>query len=145
MTPSLPTLSIASAMRLADGRVAGRDARGGSDLLPLGLDLLALFSSDSVTASTACSMPRFQTQRVGAGRNVAQTLAHERLGQHGGGGGAVAGDVVSLLGDFLDELGTDLLVGVLSSISLAMETPSLVIRGAPLLPGRRCGWGPTSP
>ncbi len=35
------------------------------------------------------------------------------LGQHGGGGGAVAGDVVGLLGDFLDQLGADALVRIL--------------------------------
>jgi hypothetical protein len=60
-----------------------------------------------------------------------RTLANERLGQHGGGGGAVARDVVGLLGDFLDQLSADLLVGSSSSISLAMDTPSLVIVGAP--------------
>src|SRR4029453_8107835 len=35
------------------------------------------------------------------------------LGEHGGGGGAVTGDVVGLLGDLLDQLGPDLLVRVL--------------------------------
>ena len=54
-----------------------------------------------------------EAHRVGAGRDVAQALADERLGEHGGGGGAVAGDVVGLLGDLLDELGADLLVRVL--------------------------------
>ena len=54
-----------------------------------------------------------ESQRVGAGRDVAQTFANQGLGQHGGGGGAVAGDVVGLLGDFLDQLGADLLVRVL--------------------------------
>jgi hypothetical protein len=39
-------------------------------------------------------------------------FAHDRLGQHGGGGGAVAGDVGGLGGDFLDELGAHVLVGV---------------------------------
>jgi hypothetical protein len=67
----------------------------------------------SVTASTAFSMPRLRRHRVGAGGDVAQALADQRLGQHGGGGGAVTGDVVGLLGDLLDELGADLLVRVL--------------------------------
>ena len=44
---------------------------------------------------------------------------------------AVTGNVVGLFGNFFDELGTDLLDGSSSSISLAMETPSLVIVGAP--------------
>jgi hypothetical protein len=53
-----------------------------------------------------------ERHRVGAGGDVAQALAHERLGQHGRRGGAVTGDVVGLLGDLLDELGADLLVRV---------------------------------
>src|SRR6201999_4180626 len=51
--------------------------------------------------------------RVGAGGHVAQALANHGPGQHGGGGGAVTGDVVGLLGDLLDQLGPDLLVRVL--------------------------------
>ncbi len=35
-----------------------------------------------------------ERQRVGAGRDVLQALANDRLGEHGGGGGAVAGHVV---------------------------------------------------
>ena len=35
-----------------------------------------------------------------------------RLGQHGGGGGAVAGHLVGLRGRLLDELGAEVLVGV---------------------------------
>ena len=63
---------------LADGRVAGRDARGGSDLL-VGLDLgLGALRSDSVTASTACSMPRFRPSGLAPAATL-QTLAHERL------------------------------------------------------------------
>ena len=42
--------------------------------------------------------------RVGAGGDVLQTLVHDRLGQHGGGGGAVAGDVVGLGRGFLEKL-----------------------------------------
>src|SRR4029077_7365189 len=38
--------------------------------------------------------PAAQGQRVGAGGNVLQALANDRLGQQGGGGGAVAGNVV---------------------------------------------------
>ena len=64
-------------------------------------------------------------------RDVAQAFANQCLCEHGGSGGSVAGDVIGLLGDLLDELRTDLLMRVVSSISLAMETPSLVIVGAP--------------
>ena len=37
----------------------------------------------------------------------------ECLGEDGSGGGAVASDIVSLLGNFLDQLGADLLVSIL--------------------------------
>ncbi len=72
--------------------------------------------------------------RVGAGRDVAQTLAHHRPGEDGGGGGAVAGDVVGLLGDLLDQLGADLLVGVLE-LDLLGDGDAVVGDGggAPLL------------
>src|SRR6202012_2505002 len=50
---------------------------------------------------------------VRARRNVAQALAHERLGQHGSRRRAVAGHVVGLLRYFLDKLGADLLPRVL--------------------------------
>ena len=41
---------------------------------------------------------------VGAGGDVAHALVDDGLGQHGGGGGAVTGDVVGLGGGFLEEL-----------------------------------------
>ena len=50
-----------------------------------------------------------EAHRAGAGGHVAQALADERLGQHGGGGGAVAGDVVGLGGDLLHQLGAHVL------------------------------------
>jgi hypothetical protein len=40
-------------------------------------------------------MPRW-SDRVGAGGHVAETFAVDGLGEHGGGGGAVAGDVGGL-------------------------------------------------
>ena len=45
--------------------------------------------------------------------HVAQTFAHERLGQHRCGGGAVACDVIGLLGYLFDQLSADLLVRIL--------------------------------
>ena len=54
-----------------------------------------------------------EAQRAGAGGHVAQAAVHERLGQHGGGGGAVTGDVVGLGGDLLDQLGAHVLERVL--------------------------------
>ena len=75
-----------------------------------------------------------ERHRVGAGGDVAQALAHQRLGEHGGGGRAVTGDVVGLLGDLLDELGADLLVRVLE-LDLLGDGDTVVgdRGGAPLL------------
>jgi hypothetical protein len=71
-------------------------------------------------------MPRF--------RAIGLALADDRLSQHGGGGGAVARDVVGLLGDFLDELRADLLVRVLE-LDLLGDGDAVVGDGggAPLL------------
>ena len=98
--------------QLADGRVSRGDRGGGSDLL-LGLDLLGVVEQLGGDGLDGLLDAALQRHRVGAGRDVAQAFAHQRLGQHGGGGGAVTGDVVGLLGNFLDELGPDLLVRVL--------------------------------
>jgi hypothetical protein len=95
---------------------------------------LAALPMASTTRSTAASMPFFRPHRVGAGGDVAQALAHERLGQDGGRGRAVARDVVGLLRDLLDELGADLLVGVLE-LDLLGDGDAVVgdRGGAPLL------------
>ena len=50
-----------------------------------------------------------EAHRAGAGGDVAQALAHERLGQDRGGRGAVTGDVVGLGRDLFDELGAHVL------------------------------------
>src|SRR5699024_11882537 len=72
-----------------------------------------------------------QRDRVSAGGDVAQALVDERLGQQGGGGGAVACDVVGLDGDGLHQLRTEVLEGSSRSMSRAMVTPSLVTSGPP--------------
>ena len=53
-----------------------------------------------------------QGHRIGAGGDHLQAFPEDRLGQHGGGRGAVAGHVVGLAGGFLDELGAQVLVRV---------------------------------
>ena len=111
MTPSLPTLSIASAMSsptcgscaeiaataamsaLSSTRAGGREQRV-VDGLDGRVDAL------------------LQGGRVGAGGDVAQALADHRLGEHGGGGGAVTRDVVGLGGDLLGQLRAEVLVRV---------------------------------
>ena len=57
-------------------------------------------------------MPFLHDHGVGAGGHVLHALADEGLGQQGGGGGAVAGHVVGLGGDFLHQLGAHVLKGV---------------------------------
>src|SRR5271170_439659 len=42
--------------------------------------------------------------RAGAGRNRLHAFAEDGLGQNGGGGGAIAGDVAGLAGDFANHL-----------------------------------------
>ena len=133
-TPSLPTLSIASAMTLPISVVVvGGDGGDLGDLL-LGLDVLAELAEVGDRGLHAGLDAPLEGHRVGAGGHVAQALADHRPGEHGGGGGAVAGDVVGLLGDLLDQLGADLLVRVLELDLLGDGHAVLGDRGgAPLL------------
>ena len=96
---------------LADLRVSGGDGGGSSDLV-LGLDVLG--GSDEFLDDDLGGLLDAATQgdRVGAGDHVLQTLVNQGLSEHGCSGGAVTGDVVGLLGDFLDQLGADALVRV---------------------------------
>ena len=48
-----------------------------------------------------------------AGHHVLETFPEDRFGQHGGGGGAVAGHVAGLAGGLLDQLGPHILVLVM--------------------------------
>ena len=130
MTPSLPTFSIASAM-----------------ILPIVASLLAemvptwAISSPVTGLASAFSAgdhgldglvdAALDAHRVGAGGDVLGAFAQDRLGQHGRGGGAVAGDVGGLARDFADHPRAEVLDGSLRSISLATVTPSLVIVGDP--------------
>ena len=50
-----------------------------------------------------------ELHRVGARRDVLETLTEDRLCQHGGGGGAVTGQIGGLGGDLLHHLGTQVL------------------------------------
>ena len=112
MTPSLPTLSIASAMSspISSSLLAEIEATWAI----CSLDSTSLESLPSGDGGLDAGLDApLEGHRVGAGGHVAQALADHRPGEHGGGGGAVAGDVVGLLGDLLDQLGADLLVGVL--------------------------------
>ncbi|MBG9885353.1 hypothetical protein ABE10_01880, partial [Bacillus toyonensis] len=67
---------------LADGRVGGRDGRGGGDLL-LGLDLLRGLEELVGDRGDGLLDALLEADRVGAGGDVAQALADERLGENG--------------------------------------------------------------
>src|SRR5262245_15390987 len=118
---------------LADGRVAGGDRGRGGDLL-LGLDVLG-----DVGELLAHPLDRgfdaaLERHRVGTGGDVAQALANQGLGEHGRRGRTVAGDVIGLLRDLFDELGPDLLVGILE-LDLLGDRDTVIGNGrrAPLL------------
>src|SRR5205823_2408696 len=73
-------------------------------------------------------------QRVAASGHVAQTLVHHGLGENGRGGGTVAGDVVRLAGNFLDQLRAHVLVRILKLDFLGDRYAVLGNgRGSPLL------------
>ena len=88
---------------LADGLVTGAD--GGNSA-----DVLATADRGAAGAHRVGHRIRgrqdtdAQRHRRGAGGEVVQPLGDHRARQHGGGGGAVAGDVVGLGGDLLDQL-----------------------------------------
>ena len=72
--------------------------------------------------------------RVGAGGQVAQTFGDDRLGEHGRGGRAVAGDVVGLGRRLLEHLGAHVLEVVLELDLLGDGDAVVGDRGrAPLL------------
>ncbi len=112
MTPSLPTLSMASEI-IPPISVSAAEMEATWAIWPL----------ESVSRAMPCRRgdrglhARFdallERHRVGPGGHVAEALVDHGPGQHGGGGGAVTGDVIGLLGHFLDQLGADPLEGVL--------------------------------
>jgi hypothetical protein len=118
---------------LADLRVGGRDGGRGSDLL-LGLHLLGLRQELGRDRLDGLLDAPLERHRVGPRGDVAQTLLHQRLSQNGRRRRAVAGHVVGLLGDLLDQLGPDLLVRVLE-LDLLGDGHTVVgdRGGAPLL------------
>jgi hypothetical protein len=129
-TPSLPTFSIASAMTspISSSPAEMVATRAIWSLPEISLDCDLMFSTTCVDGLLDAALER---QRVGAGGDVLQALADDRLGEHGRGRGAVAGDVVGRRGDLADELRALVLEDVLDLDLTAMVTPSLVIVGAP--------------
>ncbi len=112
IVPSLPTLSIASAMISPMVRVpVGRDGRDLGDLRAV-LDLLRdlrELGDDGLDGLVDAALER---GRVGAGGDVLQAFFVDGLGENGRGGGAVARDVAGLAGDFAHELGAHVFVRI---------------------------------
>jgi hypothetical protein len=94
-----------------DVRVGSRDRGGGGDVV-LARDLNGRLEQVLRHGRDGLVDAALDRDGVGAGGDVAEAFLHEGLGEHGCGGRTVTGDVVGLLRDLLDELGTDLLVGV---------------------------------
>src|SRR6266536_579122 len=123
--------------RLGDGAadlgVLRGDGGDGGDLL-LGLEVTGVVADVLGDRLDGPLDAALEPQRVGAGGHVAEPLVHQRLRQHGGGGGAVTGDVVGLGRDFLGELGPEVLVVVLE-LDLLGDRHTIVGDGgrAPLL------------
>ncbi len=129
-------MSIASAIRSPGGLVTSPKSLRRRNLLPLVSTSWRLeqglrpFSHGLFDAA-------FETSGL-APADVAQALANQRLGQHGG-RRAVTEDVIGL---WLPSARRRSSRTILQPISLAMDTPSLVIVGHPTFPGRRCGLSP---
>src|SRR5207247_9921471 len=86
--------------------VGGAIGRDGADLGDLGgggvrLGALLEILDDGVDRDVDAAL---EVHRVHAGGNRLGAFAHDRLRQHGGSGGAVAGGVVGLGGDFAQHL-----------------------------------------
>ena len=93
-----------------------------SDLSSISLACSAIDADGGLDGLVDAPLER---HRVGAGGHVAEAGLDEGLGQHGGGGGAVAGDVVGLGGDLLHQLGAHVLEGVVE-LDLAGDRHAVV-------------------
>ena len=112
MTPSLPTLSMTSAMISPTSGSAALMDGDGRDLLAV-VDrarLLLELGDDRLDALLDAAL---DAHRVGAGADVLEALGDDGLGEHDGGRGAVAGDVVGLGRDLLEELRAHVLERIL--------------------------------
>ena len=94
--------------QLADLPVLGRDGRHVGDLF-LGGHLDALLVDGLDQRFGAGQDAALEQHRVGASGHVLHAFGDDGVGQQGGGGGAVTGDVVGLGGGFLEQLGAHVL------------------------------------
>ena len=95
MTPSLPTFSMAWAMMspIEASELAEIEPTWAISLLVVGLRDLLQFVDGGDDGLVDAAL---EIHRVHAGGDVLHAFADDRLGQHGGGGGAVTGDVGGL-------------------------------------------------
>ena len=98
--------------QVADLGVLGGDGGHSGDLF-LGGDVDGLGPDVLRERRDALLDAALEQHGVGAGGHVLQAFGDDGLGQHGGGGGAVAGDVVGLGGGFLQKLGAHVLERIL--------------------------------
>ena len=99
--------------------------RAMSSLPEISLDCFLRSVDDDVDGLLDAAL---EAHRVGAGRDVLQALADDRLGEHGRGRRAVAGDVVGRRGDLADELRALVLEDVLD-LDLAGDRDAVVRDG----------------
>ena len=97
---------------LADLRVVGADGGDAADVL-VGVDGMGTLTHRHGGGRSGGQHPLTQLDREGAGAEQAQPLVDHRPAQHGGGGGAVPGDVVGLDRDLAEELSPHVLEVVL--------------------------------
>ncbi len=109
MTPSLPTLSMASATTSPISRVVVRGDRSDVGDLLAALDVTGLRLDRVDRGSSGLLDAALQRHRVGAGCDLLRAGVHHRLSENRRGGRAVTGDVVRLRSDFLDELRAEVL------------------------------------
>ena len=112
MVPSLPTLSIASAMisPMLVSQLAETVATCAISVRSL--TFLEMRASSSTRAVDGFVDAALQRGRVRTRRHVAQAFLVDGFREHGRRGGAVAGDVAGLAGDLTHELRAHVLVGV---------------------------------
>ena len=124
MTPSLPTLSIASAMILPIDRSAFAEIADLRDLLAGGARLGDLLQFRNGGFHRLVD-PALEVHRVHAGGHILHAFGDDRLCEHGSGGGAVAGHIGSLAGHFLHHLRAHVLELVLQLDLLRHRHPIL--------------------
>ena len=108
-------LPMVSSLLARDGADLGDHVAGHGlgELVELAVDAVAVFVEVAANRGDGLLDAALHGHRIGAGRDGLDAFAIDGLGQNGGGGGAVAGDVGGLAGDFADHLGAHVFEAVL--------------------------------